>query len=57
MAVEDRGALVARAIIDLLNAALPQPELHLQLVELLRDEFADVQREAVAYRELGGDDA
>ena len=53
MAVEDRANLMARAVIDLLNAALRQPELQHQLVSLLRDEIANGQR--VADREFDRD--
>jgi hypothetical protein len=55
MAIEDRAALVARAVIELLSAALREGELHRHLAELLRDEIADVQREAVADRDLSDD--
>ena len=55
MAVEDRAALVARAVIDLLSTALRGAELRDQLVELLRDEIADARHEAVADRELCDD--
>ena len=55
MAVEDRAILVARAVIDLLSTALREGELHRHLAKLLRDEIADVQREAVADRGLNDD--
>jgi hypothetical protein len=44
--VNDRAAVVARAILALLTAS----EFRQQLEELLRDEFADERRQAIADR-------
>jgi hypothetical protein len=54
--MRDRAALVAYAVtellIDTMDGEFSPAEFYRRLETLLRDEFADVQREAIADREL-----
>jgi hypothetical protein len=54
--MSDRATVVARAAMELLVATMHKEfsptEFHQQLEQLLRDEFADERRQAVADREL-----
>jgi hypothetical protein len=45
----DRAAVVAQALLQLVTAA-PRQQLRVHLEELLRDEFAEVERQAIADR-------
>ena len=51
----DRAAIVARAVVEQMLAALHDEELRCRLKDLLRDEFADVERQAIADRRVDPD--
>ena len=54
----DRAAVVTTALLQvILSSSTPQSGLRLHVEELLRDEFDDVKRQAIADHELGDDDA
>ncbi len=50
----DRAAIVAKAILQIVGSVeLDSPDdLHFQLTQFLRDEFADLTRQIAADREL-----
>jgi len=53
----DRAAVVTTALLQIFSSSTPQSGLRHHIENLLRDEFDDVKRQAVANRELGDDDA
>ena len=44
----DRAAIVTSAILTILRTALDDPELRSQIAATLRDEFADLERQALS---------
>jgi hypothetical protein len=52
----DRAAVTATALLQIIfSSSTPQLGLQHHVEELLRDEFADVERQAIADRGLGDD--
>jgi len=56
MPPRDRAAVVATAVIQITTASsMSERERRLHIEKSLRDEFTDIEREAVAHRGLNGD--
>ena len=53
----DRAAIVTTTLLQIFSSSTPWSGLRHHVEELLRDEFADVKRQAIADRELGDDNA
>jgi len=53
----DRAAVVTTALLQIFSSSTPQSGLRHHVEELLRNEFADVERQAITDRGLGDDDA
>jgi hypothetical protein len=54
----DRAAVVTTAVMQIIAASsVSEMERKLHVENLLRNEFDDVKRQAIAERELGDDDA
>ena len=53
----DRAAVVTTALLQIFSSSTPWSGLRHHVEELLRDEFDDVKRQAIADRELGDDNA
>jgi len=51
----DRAAVVTTALLQIFSSSTPQSGLRCHVEQLLRDEFADVERQATADRGLGDD--
>ena len=49
----DRAAVVTTALLQVFSSSAPHAELRQYVEELLRDEFADVERQVAADRGLG----
>jgi hypothetical protein len=51
----DRAAVVTTALLQIFSSSTPHSGLRHHVEELLRDEFADVERQAFADRGAGDD--